>query len=162
MITLLPSFVVSIFSSNGLPFKARVSILEERLSAYDELSKQMLSKLELAVEKISESNSNISQILIRHEERIDRASEVNESVAEEIDRTNKSLNDEISKTEKRLQDQINTNTDDIDDLKKNRFLFAGIVIATSFFLSQLNIFEGFRYVPDQEHHKNNAEYIRSF
>lgn len=118
----------------------------------------MLTKLELAVEKISESNSNISQILIRHEERIDRASEVNESVAEEIERTNKTLSDELSKAEKRLQDQINTNIADIDDLKKNRFIFAGIVIATSFFLSQLNIFEGFRYVPD--HNKGNAEYIR--
>lgn len=110
----------------------RVSILEERLQSYDELSKQMLTKLEQAVEKISESNSNISQILIRHEEKIDRASEDKDI-----------MYNVIHSNEDRLSKQIETNRAAIQDLKNFRWLWAGAILATSFFVSQFKIVEYF-------------------
>lgn len=121
---------MDVFKGNGLPYNVRVSILEERLQAYDEVSKQMLTKLEQAVEKISESTRDISQILVRHEERIDRATE-----------TNSAIEKLIEKTETELSNRIDQAENDIEDLKRNRWIWLGAIIASSFFLSQIRVFE---------------------
>lgn len=126
---------MSFLENSNIPFKARVSLLEERLASYDEISKQMLSKLEQAVEKISESNSNISQILIRHEERIDRASEASTAILELIGKTEKELKEKIGTAQKSSED----NKSEIDRLKNKSWLWAGIVMASSFFISQFRI-----------------------
>jgi lipopolysaccharide biosynthesis regulator YciM len=128
------------FNSNS-PYNVRVSVLEEKLQVYEDISKKMLSKLEQAVEKISESNANISQILIRHEERIDRASEAENTLLRLIE-----------KTEEDLSDRIDTNTSEIDGLKKNRWLLAGIVIGITFILSQFRVFDYILPQPPPDHH----------
>jgi hypothetical protein len=127
--------------NNNLPYNVRVSVLEEKLQAYEEISKQMLSKLEQAVEKISESNTNISQILIRHEERIDRASEAESTILKLVD-----------KTETELNQRIDANTAEIEGLKKNRWLLAGIVIGITFILSQFRVFDYILPQPPPDHH----------
>jgi len=90
----------------------------------------MLSKLEQAVEKISESNSNISQILIRHEEKIERATE-DKDIMYSV----------IHGNEDRLSKQIETNRAAIQDLKNFRWLWAGAILASSFFVSQFKVVE---------------------
>lgn len=127
--------------NNNSPYNVRVSVLEEKLQAYEEISKQMLSKLEQAVEKISESNANISQILIRHEERIDRASEAENTLLKLIE-----------KTEEDLSKRIDTNSLEIDGLKKNRWLLSGIVIGITFILSQFRVFDYILPQPPPDHH----------
>ena len=72
----------------GLFFRddnVRVAVLEEKLSVYEDLSREMLSKLEAAVEKISESSQNISRILIRHEEKIERSAESHNTILKLVD-----------------------------------------------------------------------------
>jgi hypothetical protein len=123
--------------NNNSPYNVRVSVLEEKLQAYEEISKQMLSKLEQAVEKISESNTNISQILIRHEERIDRASEAENALLKLIDKVDK---------------KADTNSSEIQSLKKNRWLLSGIVIGITFILSQFRVFDYILPQPPPDHH----------
>jgi hypothetical protein len=132
---------VSIFNNSELPFKTRVSLLEERLSSYDEISKQMLNKLEQAVEKISESTRDISLILIRHEERIDRSSEANAALIQLINKTENELNSKIEKTVGVVKKQVETNTVEIEDLKKGKWVWVGVMLAVSFFASEFRIFE---------------------
>lgn len=132
---------MSIFNSPDLPFRTRVSLLEERLSSYDEISKQMLSKLEQAVEKISESNRNISQILIRHEERIDRASENNAAIIQLLNKTETQLKDKVEKSIEDVKEQVDANSINIEDLKKSKWIWVGIVTALSFVFGQLKILD---------------------
>lgn len=108
----------------------------------------MLSKLEQAVEKISESNQNISQILIRHEERIDRSAEANDSILALLDKNEQDLKGEIERQDKKFTDEIGKHetkiksmSDTIEELKKNRWIIVGAVIASSFFLNQLKVFD---------------------
>lgn len=122
-----------------LPFNAglnnpatRLTLLETRLSAFDELSRQMLDKLEQAVDKISESNQNISLILTRHEERIDRSAEANSSTLRLIERTELELKEKISNIEKSLE-----------ELKKTRWIFAGVILAVTLLLPHLDLAEKF-------------------
>ena len=131
---------MSIFGNFDLPVKTRVSLLEERIASYDEISKQMLSRLEQAVDKISESTREISQILIRHEERIDRASEANAAVIQLISKTENELKNDLTQKSKGIEDRVDKNTTDIDDLKKNRWIWIGVMAASSFFLGQLDVF----------------------
>ena len=51
----------------------KVAVLESKLDIYEDLSREMLSKLEAAVEKISEGNNRIAQILTKHDERIEQS-----------------------------------------------------------------------------------------
>jgi len=123
---------MSLLPAREVPFKTRVSLLEERLSAYDEVSRQMLTKLEQAVEKISESNNNISKILIRHEERIERAAEDSSDSLKNVEKAKKELKDEI----KTLSDNFS---------KTSRFIWMGVGMAalSSVLLSQIDFVDFF-------------------
>lgn len=150
---------MSIFGNPDIPYKTRVSLLEERLSYYDEISKQMLSKLEQAVDKISESTRDISQILIRHEERIDRASEANAAIVQLIGKTEAELKEKIDKTIEDVKEQVDTNSLAIDDLKKNKWIWVGIAMAVSFLVGQFRIGDHIQ-LPKPSAPGSGAEYVR--
>ena len=68
------------FSDNS-----KVAVLESKLNMYEDLSKEMLSKLEAAVEKISEGNNRIAQILTKHDERIEQSMKTDTLIIKMID-----------------------------------------------------------------------------
>ena len=51
----------------------KLAVLESKLSIYEDLSKEMLDKLERAVGTISENSNKIAIILERHENRLDES-----------------------------------------------------------------------------------------
>ena len=51
----------------------RLAVLESKLDIYEDLSKEMLDKLERAVGTISDNSNKISIILERHENRLDES-----------------------------------------------------------------------------------------
>jgi cysteinyl-tRNA synthetase len=121
----------------------RVSLLEERVQTYDEISKQMLEKLEQAVERISESTRDISQILIRHEERIEKSAEVNQSTIQIIDRVEKSITEDLAKVEER----VNSLSGVVENLKKQQWLWVGVLAATSFFIGYVDKIQSIQNPP---------------
>ena len=64
---------------------AKLDVLESKLNIYESLSKDMLEKLENAVDKISESNQRIANILAKHDERIDQSIKTDELIVKMID-----------------------------------------------------------------------------
>ena len=56
--------------------ESKVAVLESKLDMYEELSREMLTKLETAVDKISEGNTQIATILAKHDERIEQSIKV--------------------------------------------------------------------------------------
>ena len=53
--------------------ESKLAVLESKLGIYEDLSREMLSKLESAVDKISEGNNRIATILAKHDERIEQS-----------------------------------------------------------------------------------------
>ena len=51
----------------------KLAVLESKLSIYEDLSKEMLDKLERAVGTISENSNRVAVILERHENRLDES-----------------------------------------------------------------------------------------
>jgi len=93
------------FSNN-----ADVKVLESKLSIYEDLSREMLTKLENAVDKISESNARIANILTKHDERIDQSIRSDELIIKMIE-DHKQYDDDmfekVSEKFNRVEEKIN-------------------------------------------------------
>lgn len=64
---------------------AKLDVLESKLNIYETLSREMLDKLENAVDKISESNQRIATILTKHDERIEQSIKTDELIVKMIE-----------------------------------------------------------------------------
>ena len=64
---------------------ADIKVLESKLNIYEDLSREMLTKLENAVDKISEGNARVANILAKHDERIDQSIRSDELIIKMIE-----------------------------------------------------------------------------
>ena len=63
----------------------KLQVLESKLDIYEDLSKEMLDKLERAVGTISENSNKIAIILERHETRLDEGDKSNQLIIKMIE-----------------------------------------------------------------------------
>ena len=63
----------------------KLAVLESKLNIYEDLSQQMLDKLEKAVGTISENSNKIAIILERHESRLDESERTDNLIIKMID-----------------------------------------------------------------------------
>lgn len=81
----------------------KLDVLESKLNIYESLSREMLDKLENAVDKISEGNSRIATILAKHDERIEQSIKTDELIIRMIDDVKKQNSTEHLVVIKRLE-----------------------------------------------------------
>ena len=110
----------------------QVAVLGEKLMVYEELTKEMLLKLELAVDKISEANQNISKILVRHDERLEQAIQSDVAIIKLLDEMKKQNADSIKEIEEVLKDHDKR----IGELSRLRWLVAGVILAAGFIIGE--------------------------
>lgn len=95
---------------------SKLAVLESKLGIYEELSREMLAKLEAAVDKISEGNNRIAMILAKHDERIEQGIKSDELIIKLIDdmkSENEKEHDEIA----RKFEKIETRLDEVSKIK---------------------------------------------
>ncbi len=102
----------------------KVAILESKLDMYEELSKEMLSKLESAVEKISEGNNRIAQILTKHDERIEQSMKTDDLIIKMIDE----LKESEEKNHRIIHERIDRIQVEIKAFSKFRWQVGGVLI----------------------------------
>jgi hypothetical protein len=102
-----------------------LSVLEAKFQIYEDLSKEMLDKLERAVDKISESNQNVALILERHENRLEQVDKADAAILELI----KAINSKLEKLEKK-----------VEDLSRFRWITMGLVTAATIVLGSATFF----------------------
>lgn len=87
-----------------MPFGfARLSTLEAKLDIYEDLSKEMLDKLERAVSSIQQNTNQTAIILERHENRLDEGVKENSAIVgliERVERKVDQLEKRVSETQK--------------------------------------------------------------
>lgn len=89
---------------------AKLDVLESKLNIYESLSREMLDKLENAVDKISEGNSRIATILAKHDERIEQSLKTDELMIKMIDGVKQQNSEEHKAVIKRLETvELNVN-----------------------------------------------------
>jgi chromosome segregation ATPase len=134
----------------AIPFRGpdvRLAVLEEKLGVYEELSKEMLAKLETAVDKISEANQNVEKILVRHEERLDQTIQSDNAIMKLLEELKKSHEKDSNDIEQEIV-AINTR---IDELSKFRWILAGILLVVGIIAGQVNVLESMFPQPPSVH-----------
>ena len=103
----------------------KLAVLESKLGIYEDLSKEMLDKLERAVTTISDNSNKIAIVLERHENRLDeseRADDLIVKMLQEMKERHEKDNELIHNRVSQLQKKVDTNA---------RFVIgAGAVLAT--------------------------------
>ena len=102
----------------------KVAVLESKLDMYEDLSREMLAKLESAVEKISEGNNRIAQILTRHDERIEQTMKSGELIIKMIDE----IKENEEKNHRIIHERIDRIQVDIKAFSKFRWQVGGVLI----------------------------------
>jgi hypothetical protein len=103
----------------------RLAVLESKLDIYEDLSKEMLDKLERAVGTISENSNRVAVILERHENRLDESDRADkliigmlEEMKERHEKDHELVQNRISKIQKKV------------DINAKFVIGAGAVLAT--------------------------------
>ena len=103
----------------------KLAVLESKLNIYEDLSKEMLDKLEKAVGTISDNSNKIAIILERHENRLDESERTDdlilkmlEEMKEKQNKDNETLHDRVSALQKKV------------DVNAKFVIGAGAVLAT--------------------------------
>ena len=88
----------------------KLAVLESKLDIYEDLSKEMLDKLERAVSTISDNSNKIAIVLERHENRLSEGEKANDAIIQMIkdhqkydDRMFKNIDDKMNELEKKVE-----------------------------------------------------------
>jgi len=114
----------------------KLEVLQSKLDIYEDLSKEMLDKLERAVGTISENSNKVAVILERHENRLDEGDKANVAII-------KMINDHQKYDEKmfdRFTEKLGDLEKKVDDLYKFRWIAVGLGIAAVTILKAPDIF----------------------
>ena len=106
---------------------SKVAVLESKLDMYEDLSREMLTKLESAVEKISEGNNRIAQILTKHDERIEQSMKTDTLIIKMIDE----LKAESEKDHKVIHDRIDRIQVELKAFSKFRWQVGGVLVVAA-------------------------------
>ena len=115
---------------------SKVAVLESKLDIYEDLSREMLSKLESAVDKISEGNARIATILAKHDERIEQTAKTDDLIIKMIDEV-KQASDADHKV---IHERIDKIQVELKSLSKFRWQVGGVLAVAVIAISTINAF----------------------
>lgn len=116
--------------------ESKLAVLESKLNIYEDLSREMLTKLETAVDKISEGNSRIATILAKHDERIEQSIRNDDLFVKMID----DIKGAFEKENKKIADRLDSIETSIQNLTNFRWQVGGIAIFAVVILGVINAF----------------------
>jgi len=131
---------------------SKLAVLESKLNIYEELSREMLTKLETAVDKISEGNNRIAQILTKHEERIDQSARNDELILKMFE----GVKLEISELEDKFDKKISSVEKKLDDVSKTKWTIVGMATLLTFIVGVAGILQPL-IKSDKMLNKNNKD-----
>ena len=110
----------------------KLAVLESKLDIYEDLSKEMLDKLERAVGTISENSNRVAVILERHENRLDESERADKLIIGMLE----DMKERHEKDHELVQNRINSIQRKVDANAKF-VIGAGAVLATLVALLQV-------------------------
>lgn len=101
---------------------SKLAVLESKLNMYEELSREMLTRLENAVDKISEGNSRIATILAKHDERIEQSIRNDDLLIKMIDE----MKNDNDKEHLQISTRFEKIESKVEDLSKFKWQIGGV------------------------------------
>ena len=113
---------------------SKVAQLEAKLDIYEDLSREMLAKLENAVDKISEGNARIATILAKHDERIEQSIKSDDLIIKMIDE----MKDSIEKNNKIIHGRIDKVQEELKSVSKFRWQAGGVIVVAGLLITAIS------------------------
>jgi len=107
--------------------ESKIAVLESKLNIYEDLSREMLAKLESAVDKISEGNQRIANILAKHDERIDQSIKTDAIIIKMIEEVKEQNTKEHQNVIKRIE-KLEKTTEDLSKFKWQTLSISGVAV----------------------------------
>jgi len=120
----------------------KLQVIESKLEIYEDLSKEMLDKLERAVSTISENSNKIAIVLERHESRLDESERSDALILKILEE----MKEEQKETKERIHDRISKIQHKVEENQKYA-LIAGAVLSTIVTIAQLLPMFGWTLTP---------------
>ena len=114
------------YTPSPVPIETKVAVLEEKLAAHE----QMMSRIDTAIEKLSEVNSKVSKMLAVHEEKIGSN-----------EKTDNILFSKIDQLSHKMDSDHNVVLSKIQELEKKVWIGIGIVSCITFIISNTSFVE---------------------
>ena len=111
--------------------ETKVAILEEKLNSSD----QLLTKIESAIDKLIEANSNVTRMLAVHDEKLDKQDKIDAVLFEKIDSLHRDLTRQTDAIKKGCEGDIMKVNVRLTDLEKKMWTMAGGLAAVSLLFS---------------------------
>ena len=111
--------------------ETKVAILEEKINSSD----QLLSKIESAIDKLIEANSNITRMLAVHDEKLDKQDKIDVVLFEKIDSLHRDLTRQTDAIKKGCEGDIMKVNARLTDLEKKMWTMAGGLAVVSLLFS---------------------------
>ena len=113
---------------------SKVAQLEAKLDIYEDLSREMLAKLENAVDKISEGNARIAKILAKHDERIEQSIKSDDLIIKMIDE----MKDSIEKSNKVIHGRIDKVQEELKSVSRFRWQAGGVLVVAGLLITAIS------------------------
>ena len=103
----------------------KLAVLESKLDIYEDLSKEMLDKLERAVTTISDNSNKVAIILERHESRLNEGDKANQAII-------KMINDH-QKYDEKMFSRMDEKFEELDKKvdKNSKFVIGAMAVITT-------------------------------
>jgi hypothetical protein len=125
-----------------------LAVLESRFQIYENLSKQMLSRLENAVDKITESNHTVAIILERHENRLDQNTQANGLIIKMIEEIKNNIDKRILVVEKK-----------VEEVSKIKSIVIGIGVVSAILATSISTLASGWWTPSELGYKIQHKYV---
>jgi hypothetical protein len=133
----------------------KLAVLESKLDIYEDLSKEMLDKLERAVATISENSNRVAIILERHESRLAESERADQLIIKMIEE----LKDDIDDIDKGVKLKFHDQNKKIEEAQKWIWM-AGAVLTTAVTVLQVLPNIGLSLTPVQKTSMMDAAVIQ--
>jgi hypothetical protein len=133
----------------------KLAVLESKLDIYEDLSKEMLDKLERAVATISENSNRVAIILERHESRLAESERTDNLILKMMGE----LKEEITDIDKGVKLKFDEQNKKIEEAQKWIWM-AGAVLTTAVTLLQVLPNIGLSLTQVQKNASMGAEVVR--
>ena len=114
------------YTPSPVPIETKVAVLEEKLASHE----QMMSRIDTAIEKLSEVNSKVSKMLAVHEEKIGSN-----------EKTDNILFSKIDQLGNKMDSDHNVVLSKIQELEKKVWTGIGVVSCVTFIISNAGFVE---------------------
>jgi len=134
----------------------KLAVLESKLDIYEDLSKEMLDKLERAVSTISENSNRIAIVLERHENRLDEGDKSNQLILKMVE----DLKENQEKDIITLHERISKLQEKVSENQKFMIMISGCALAVVTLFQVLPML-GLQLTPVQKSSMIGTEVVRS-